>query len=519
MRTSTFFFVVALTAASSVHAEGEWLSWEPCETKVGAEDANAECTILSVPENRQTSGSRQITVPVMRLSATGAAPAEPIFRLEGGPGKSNLKFNHPAALLENHDIVQVGYRGVDSSVILDCPEFKEALEGQGDDLFGEESRAGMATAMQDCAQRLRQEGIDLDGYNIAEVIGDIDAARLALGYDRIHLLSESYGTRIAILYAQHYPDNVARLAMIGVNPPGRFVLEPEIIDYQLGLYADLCAKDVHCSQRTSNLAETMRQINADMPERWFLFSIDPGKVKVVALAQLFHADTAPMAFDAYLAAAEGDASGLAFMSLAYDLQVPGMATWGDMIAKGYSADFDPDRDYGELAAPDSIMGSPIPQLLWPFAEHWPQDLMSEEYRRVRPSTVDTLIINGNLDFSTPAENATKELLPALENGREIILSDMGHTEDLWYAQPKATIHLLRTYFDTGEVDDSLFEHQPVKFEIDFPSFPTLGKLMLFIPLFIVGLIGGVVLLWVRRRRKRATRRQLLSKSQPGESSS
>ena len=499
--TGIVIFIVMLMVGSSANAQGEGLSWEACETKVGDEDVTAECTTLSIPENRQNLASRQITLSVMRIPATDPTPAEPIFRFEGGPGKSNLEFNPPATLLESHDIVQVGYRGIDSSVVLGCPEFEEAVKGRGNDLFSEASQAGMAAAIATCGQRLRQEGIDLDGYSILEVADDIEDARVALGYGRIHLLSESYGTRVAQVYGQRYPDSIARSAMIGVNPPGRFVWEPEIIDYQLGLYATLCAQDVTCSQRTSNLAETMRQVNANMPKRWLLLPIDPGKVKVVAFAQLYHTSTAPMAFDAYLAAAEGDASGLAFMSLAYGLQVPSLFVWGDTLAKGHNADFDPGRDYGDLAAPDSIMGSPIAQLLWPFAENWPMAPMPEEYRQVRPSAVETLLINGNLDFSTPAENATDELLPMLENGREIILNGMGHTDDFWNTQPEAAEHLLRTYFDTGEVDGSLFEHQAVNFEVSFPSFPTLGKFMFFLPLFIIVLASGLIVWRVRRPRK------------------
>ncbi len=501
LQIGPIIFIAMLMLGSGAHAQGDGLSWEPCKTKVGDKNVTAECTTLSVPENRADSASRQITIPVMRIPATGTAQAEPIFFLEGGPGKSNLGFNPPAALLENHDIVQVGYRGTDGSVVLDCPEFKKALKGKGNDLFSEESQANMAAAMAACGQRLRDEGIDLDGYNILEVTEDIEVARAALGYDRINLLSVSYGTRVAQIYAQRYPESVARSALIGVNPPGHFVWEPEMIDYQLGLYADLCAQDETCSQRTSNLAETVRQVNANMPDRWLLFSIDPGKVKVITFAQLFHAETAPIVFDAYLAAANGDASGLAFMSLVYDFMIPGMSTWGDMMSKGHSADFDPERDYRELGTPDSIMGSPIGQLLWPFAETWPMSLMPEEYRQVQPSTVETLIINGNLDFSTPAENAINELLPALENGRKLILTDMGHDGDFWNAQPEAAVQLLLTYFDTGEVDESLFEHQPVNFDVDFPSFPTLGKFMLFLPLLIIGLLGLVV--WrVRVRRQK-----------------
>ncbi|MCP4366580.1 MAG: hypothetical protein GY797_00475, partial [Deltaproteobacteria bacterium] len=173
LRIGIVIFIAMLLAGISIQAQGAKLSWEPCETKVGDEDVTAECTTLSVPENRQDLASRQITITVMRIPTTGSAPSEPIFFLEGGPGKSNLKFNPSATLLERHDIVQVGYRGVNSSVVLDCPEFKDALKGQGNDLFSEESQANMATAMETCGQRLRQEGVDLNGYNILEVTEDI----------------------------------------------------------------------------------------------------------------------------------------------------------------------------------------------------------------------------------------------------------------------------------------------------------------------------------------------------------
>ncbi len=500
------------TASAAAASEGP-LSWEPCEAKAGGDKVPAECATISVPENRQDPGSRQISIPVIRIKATGADLAEPVFRFEGGPGKTNQEFDSPAGLLERHDVVQVGYRGVDGSVVLDCPEFRKALKGRGGDLFGKDSQAGMEAAMGECASTLQDLGVDLDGYTILEVTEDIEAVRVALGYGRIALVSESYGTRVAQIYAQRYPDNVVRSAMIGVNPPGRFIWDPEMIDYQIGLYADLCAKDPECSRRTSDLAETIRQVNADMPGRWLVYPIDPGKVKVVAFAQLFHAETAPMAIDAYLSAAEGDASGLAFMSFAYNLEVPKLAVWGDMIAKAYSADFDPDRDYGQLGAAESIMGSPIAQLLWPFTASWPQTQMPEEYRTAQPSNVDTLIINGNLDFSTPAENATAELLPLLSNGHEVILTDMGHTDDFWTAQPAAAEQLLLTYFDSGDVDASGFQHQPVSFAAPFPSFTVLGKAMVVLPLLILGLLGLITWrLVVRRRRKRLARSEASPKA-------
>ena len=41
------------------------------------------------------------------------------FLLEGGPDGTNLKLDYlPDSVLQNHDFVRVGYRGVDSSVSL-----------------------------------------------------------------------------------------------------------------------------------------------------------------------------------------------------------------------------------------------------------------------------------------------------------------------------------------------------------------------------------------------------------------
>ena len=59
------------------------------------------------------------------------SPAEPIFFLGGGPGMSNMTFKPPAWLLADHDVVLVGYRGVDRTPALASPEIAKALRGQG----------------------------------------------------------------------------------------------------------------------------------------------------------------------------------------------------------------------------------------------------------------------------------------------------------------------------------------------------------------------------------------------------
>lgn len=78
--------------------------------------------------------------------------------------------------------------------------------------------------------------------------------------------------------------------------------------------------------------------------------------------------------------------------------------------------------------------------------------------------METLLVSGSADFSTPAQFATEELLPLLSNGRQVVLSEMGHTGDLFGLQSEAMFHMLATFFDPGEGDDSMFEVQPMHFD-------------------------------------------------------
>ena len=164
--------------------------------------------------------------------------------------------------------------------------------------------------------------------------------------------------------------------------------------------------------------------------------------------------------------------------------------------------FDPARDYrAELNPPDSIIGSPATTASYAGYAAWPANLIAEEYRQVQPSDVETLLVSGSIDFDTPAQFARDELLPSLNNGQHVILSEFGHGEFL-SLQPEAFKRLLTSSYDTGAADDSLFTHHPVDFHVGL-GYPTMAKLGLAaIVLISVGLVAlaWFIVRWVRRRR-------------------
>jgi len=136
----------------------------------------ADCGTLVVPENRADPQSRLIALPVTRIRARSAHPGTPVFRLQGGPGITNMKFAKGSRLAGNHDVVLVGYRGIDGSVRLDCPEVESALK-HSTDFLGEKSFRAYADGFRSCATRIRSEGVDLAGYGLPQRVDDLEAAR------------------------------------------------------------------------------------------------------------------------------------------------------------------------------------------------------------------------------------------------------------------------------------------------------------------------------------------------------
>jgi hypothetical protein len=100
---------------------------------------------------------------------------------------------------------------------------------------------------------------------------------------------------------------------------------------------------------------------------------------------------------------------------------------------------------------------------WWLTDAWPAAPDSSEYSRVRTSEVETLLIGGALDFATPPQWATRDLLPHLPNGHQVVLPAFGHSTSFWTEQPEAGTRLINTFFASGEVDDSLYEPRRVDF--------------------------------------------------------
>jgi pimeloyl-ACP methyl ester carboxylesterase len=487
-------------------AQAGQLTLHDCDYATENGSYEADCGTLVVRENRHSAQSRLIALPVTRIHARSATSSLPIFRLQGGPGLTNMDFPAASRFADEHDVVLVGYRGVDSSSKLDCPEVTSARE-HARDFLTEKSFAADAAAFEDCAQRLQVEGVDLAGYTLPQRVDDLDATRRALGYERIDLLSESAGTRTALIYAWRYPQRIHRSVMVGVNPPGNFLWDAKTTGEQISRYAALCANDASCLSRTPDLTASIRSAYERLPDHWWFLPIKKGNVKVGAFFGLMHATTdgagplaGPWTIDTLLSADKGDGSGAWLLSLMTQAIFPRVQVWGDVAAVGRSDASYARRFFASHADRGSVIGSPGTGFIWAggrLLESWPASPDEDEYTRVQESKVETLLIGGQLDFATPPQKATRQLLPHLPNGHEVVLPSLGHTDDFWTYQTAAGQHLANTFLDSGRVDTSLYTRTAVDFTPAF-SHGAIAEIVLGV---LVGLAVLTVLslIWMALR--------------------
>jgi hypothetical protein len=203
----------------------------------------------------------------------------------------------------------------------------------------------------------------------------------------------------------------------------------------------------------------------------------------------------------WLSAGEGDASALWSGSFIGDVLFPRVLVWGQYASFG-RADAQAVRNYFSNGGQDdgTNIGRAMTTYVWGggrMVDAWPAAPDENEYSQVRTSHMETLLIGGELDFTAPPQIATKELLPHLPNGQQVVLPGIGHTGTFFTVQPEASNRLINTFFDSCKVDDSLYHPETVDFT-PAKSFGDIAKVFVALALAL-SMVTVVSLVWMARR--------------------
>ncbi|HEY0024603.1 MAG TPA: alpha/beta fold hydrolase [Longimicrobium sp.] len=435
------------------------IRWEP-GTITAADSARVpvEFGELQLPQVRGGGTAHSpVTLRLVRFRSSSSTPGAPIIYLSGGSGSGIAAARGPRLplfrrLSELGDVIAIDLRGAGrSEPRIACPEGEPlpvAVPIVHDTLtaiLGRNARA--------CAAALRSAGVAPEGFNVREIVADVEAVRAALGAPRVRLWGISTGSQLGLEYIRRHPRHVESAVLAGVQAPDQMLDMPAEHDRVIhALEAALAAAAP--SDTAAKLVPLLRTVFAALdaaPQRVSVQDRRSGSAVTVGLgktdAQFLVAGTLgdrrqmAMLPTAFGAAARGDYRMLAAFKL-------------EGLRGGITSPYEALSDCqvpvssGRRARVESQAGAALlgrATLDFPDAcAGWGVAPLPASYGEPVRSSVPVLLISGTLDGRTTVENA-EAALRGLANGSHLVVEGASHGDDLFLSTPEIA-QVIQGYF-------------------------------------------------------------------------
>jgi pimeloyl-ACP methyl ester carboxylesterase len=218
---------------------------------------------VSVPLDRGGAVPGSIALSVERQLAGPTPSTSAVLALAGGPGQAAnplvgfiAKVIAPAQ--HGRDLIVYDQRGTGRSDPLNCPALQNPAA------FASGDAASVGRLAERCALQL---GPVRGAFTSGETVADIEAVRQALGYEKLVLYGTSYGTKVALQYAERHPEHVEALLLDSVvlpEGPDPFSLPTfQALGPVLG---ELCSEGA-CARVTADPLSDLARLNARLRRR------------------------------------------------------------------------------------------------------------------------------------------------------------------------------------------------------------------------------------------------------------
>ena len=256
--TTAVLLMLLVTAAPAAPL----LELEDCRITAGPAypSLRARCGVFQRPENPDAPDGATLELHVAVVAALSLEPAaDPFVPIAGGPGQASSVFYAGTQqaferIRRSRDIVLLDQRGTGDSAPMDCDVDDSIVEGQ---MSLEQTMA----ATEACLASLPH---DPRYFTTSVAVTDLEALRIALGYEQFNLYGVSYGTRVAQHFARRYPESTRSVILDGVVPP-QMALGPAVAtEAQRALDNTFarCAESVACQQRFPDIANDFVALRA-----------------------------------------------------------------------------------------------------------------------------------------------------------------------------------------------------------------------------------------------------------------
>ena len=443
MRLCVLAGLLGFATLASAEAIPSRLALKPCRLEHPARmlAVTAECGTLTVAENPDQPAGRKIDLFVARVPAISLnKKPDPLFLIAGGPGTSAVDLYTSSAgpfdrVRRDRDIILVDQRGTGRSHRLDCDYGDQNIFDRIDDV-----EVGPANIK--CRDELTKKA-DLRMYTTSVAVRDLELARVALGYDRINLYGNSYGTRVAQHYARRYPKSTRTVILDGVVNP-EVVLGPAIaIDAERALDRILkrCRDDADCAKAFTDPSADYRALRAQLaakPEETMVadvatgrpihFDFTPRHLSAVLRFASYNDDQAALLpLSLHLATHEGNFTPLASQFRVFATSLEASFAYGmhNSVACSEDAPLIVESKLDLTALNATHMGAEQVKQLIEACKDWPRGVVDDDLHASFKSDVAALLLSGADDPVTPPEYAATAQR-AFADSRHVIIAGHGH---------------------------------------------------------------------------------------------
>ncbi|HUF02685.1 MAG TPA: alpha/beta fold hydrolase [Aridibacter sp.] len=235
-----------------------------------------------MPEDHSNPQGRKIEIAYAVVSARKGKAEEAVIYFSGGPGGGSLRagfinFLGNDPLAEIRDVIIFDQRGIQHSSAL--PDIgKGVYEAMAADTDMEGERKMIAKVLHDFRKKAEKRGIDLGAYNSFQNARDVAELMKKLRYDKYNLFGVSYGTRLARIIQDLYPEMLNAVILDSPNLMTDDFLIDRMKSYSSAAEKTFraCERDAKCRAAHPELEKEYRSVIAKLKSEPVAVKYDGG---------------------------------------------------------------------------------------------------------------------------------------------------------------------------------------------------------------------------------------------------
>lgn len=420
----------------------------------GINDGEYESGVFFVPENRNEKDSRVIAIDYARFQAAEQS-GPPVFLLPGGPGNTYIHNKgqwlgkappYLEKLRAHCDVILVNQRGYNPRRRDKLGYWKRTVPSP--DWSLDDEIADYTKFAEKAVAHFKDSKVDLRGYNIIECAADVNDLRKALGYEKIVLMGQSFGSQWSFAVMRTHPEIVERAILTGVEP--------------LSHTYDMPSHLMNATRRIWNHLESDPNWAPYIPEGGMEAAAEAvltrlenggvevndhanGKLKFLLGPDDFPWDQPAQILELYHGQTDRWVKGRGLRQSYYNLIFPLIdSSIGVSPERLEQLNSDPAARYISRGT------SMFAQLL-ATADIWPTSDVGNDFRKPIQSDIPVLFIHGDWDRSTPIEN-TLFIAPWFTMSHTLLVKRGGHSPLLQMQDHPKVLDAILNFAVTGDTN-------------------------------------------------------------------